>query len=168
MPRWGSARRRCLPPVRWCWWPVGLSWRWSPPVWWSWRAGPGPVPGEGRGDGGGQRGAGRAEGGLVFAGVQDEGLVELVGHLGQAAHHRAGQCQGPQGQLGYRPDADPVPDLAGDQVSPVAQDDDVAVIGDEDVGEVSGPAGWVLAGPWCACWRGGGQSVVTSVTAARA
>ncbi len=52
--------------------------------------------------------------------------------------------------------------------SPVAQDDDVAVIGDEDVGAVDGPAGWVLAGPWCACWRGGGQSVVTSVTAARA
>ena len=54
------------------------------------------------------------------------------------------------------------------RVSPVAQDDDVAVIGDEDVGAVDGPAGWVLAGPWCACWRRGGQSVVTSVTAARA
>src|SRR6266705_3133838 len=51
---------------------------------------------------------------------------------------------------------------------PVTQDDDVAVIDDEDVGEVDGPAGWVLAGPWCACWRGAGQSVVTSVTAARA
>ena len=35
-------------------------------------------------------------------------------------------------------------------------------------GQSDGPAGWVLAGPWCACWRGGGQSVVTSVTAARA
>jgi integrase len=54
------------------------------------------------------------------------------------------------------------------QLFPVTQDDDVAVIDDEDVGEVDGPAGWVLAGPWCACWRGAGQSVVTSVTAARA
>ena len=27
------------------------------------------------------------------------------------------------------------------------------------------PPGWVLAGPWCACWRGGGQSVVISVIA---
>ena len=54
------------------------------------------------------------------------------------------------------------------EVFPVAQDDDVAVIDDEDVGAGDGPAGWVLAGPWCACWRGGGQSVVTSVTAARA
>src|SRR5258708_4898437 len=53
-------------------------------------------------------------------------------------------------------------------VFPVAQDDDVAVIGVEDVGAAEGPVGWVLAGPWCAGWRGGGQSVVTSVTAARA
>ena len=51
---------------------------------------------------------------------------------------------------------------------PVAQDEDVAVIDGEDVRACSGPAGWVLAGPWCACWRGGGQSVVISVMAARA
>jgi len=35
-------------------------------------------------------GTGRSEGGLVFAGVQDQGQVELVGHLGLAAQHRAG------------------------------------------------------------------------------
>ena len=64
------------------------------------------------------------------------------------------------------------PEIRLDQIVgllfPVAQDDDVAVIGGEDVGTADGPAGGVLAGPWCACWRGGGQSVVTSVTAARA
>ena len=53
-------------------------------------------------------------------------------------------------------------------VFPVIQDEDVGVIDDEDVWAKNGPAGWVLAGPWCAWWRGGGQSVVTSVTAARA
>src|SRR5271166_3941774 len=51
-------------------------------------------------------------------------------------------------------------------VLPVIQDEDVAVIAGEDGRACSGPAGWVLAGPWCACWRGGGQSVVISVTAA--
>jgi hypothetical protein len=54
------------------------------------------------------------------------------------------------------------------EVLPVTQDDDVAVIGDGDARAEDGPAGRVLAGPWCAWWRGGGQSVVTSVMAARA
>src|SRR5260370_10301819 len=53
-------------------------------------------------------------------------------------------------------------------VFPVAQDDDVAVIGVEDVGAAEGPVGWVLAGPGGGGWRGGGQSVVRSGTAARA
>ena len=51
---------------------------------------------------------------------------------------------------------------------PVAQDDDVAVIAGDDVGGSRRPRRLVLAGPWCAWWRGGGQSVVISVTAARA
>jgi hypothetical protein len=51
---------------------------------------------------------------------------------------------------------------------PVTEDEDVAVFDGEDVRAWLGPAGWVLAGPWCACWRGGGQSVVISVMAARA
>jgi hypothetical protein len=38
------------------------------------RAEPGPVPGDGRGDGIGQRGASSSKRGLVFAGVKDEGL----------------------------------------------------------------------------------------------
>ena len=53
-------------------------------------------------------------------------------------------------------------------VFPVTEDADVAVVDGEGVRAWFGPAGWVLAGPWCACWRGGGQSVVISVTAARA
>ncbi len=53
-------------------------------------------------------------------------------------------------------------------VFPVTEDEDVEVIDGEDVRAWFGPAGWVLAGPWCACWRGGGQSVVISVIAARA
>ena len=53
-------------------------------------------------------------------------------------------------------------------VFPVTEDEDVAVAEDEDVRAWCGPAGWVLAGPWCAWWRGGGQSVVISVMAARA
>jgi integrase/recombinase XerD len=56
----------------------------------------------------------------------------------------------------------------GARVCPVTQDEDVAVADGEDVRACFGPAGWVLAGPWCACWRGGGQSAVISVTAARA
>jgi hypothetical protein len=61
--------------------------------------------------------------------------------------------------------------LAGDpheRVFPVIQDEDVAVTEDEDVRATPRPRRLVLAGPWCACWRGGGQSVVISVTAARA
>ena len=51
---------------------------------------------------------------------------------------------------------------------PVTEDEDVAVIDGEDGRAQFGPASWVLAGPWCAWWRGGGQSVVISVMAARA
>src|ERR1700722_20371026 len=82
---------------------------------WSWRARPGPVPGHGGGDGVGPRRAGPPERGLVFTGVQHEGLVELVIRLGQLAQYRVDQTQGPQGQLGQRPDADGVPDLGGYQ-----------------------------------------------------
>jgi hypothetical protein len=46
--------------------------------------------------------------------------------------------------------------------------DDGGVVGGEDVGAGKGPAGGVPAGPWCACWRSGGQSDVTSAAAARA
>ena len=53
-------------------------------------------------------------------------------------------------------------------VFPVTEDEDVAVIDGEDGRAQFGPASWVLAGPWCAWWRGGGQSVVISVMAARA
>ena len=54
------------------------------------------------------------------------------------------------------------------QLFPVTEDEDVAVIDGEDGRAQFGPASWVLAGPWCAWWRGGGQSVVISVMAARA
>ena len=54
------------------------------------------------------------------------------------------------------------------QVSPDAQFEDEGAVGGEDVGALKGPAGWVSAGPWCAWWRRGGQSDVTSVTAMRA
>ena len=53
-------------------------------------------------------------------------------------------------------------------VSPVIRVEDVGVIAGEDALTLEGPAGWVPAGPWCACWRRGGQSDVTSATAARA
>ena len=46
--------------------------------------------------------------------------------------------------------------------------DDGGVVGGEDVGAGEGPAGGVPAGPWCAWWRSGGQSAVTSAAAARA
>ena len=48
------------------------------------------------------------------------------------------------------------------------QFDDGGVVDGEDVGAGKGPAGGVPAGPWCACWRSGGQSAVTSAAAARA
>jgi len=48
-------------------------------------------------------------------------------------------------------------------VFPVTEDEDVAVIDGEDGRAQFGPASWVLAGPWYAWWRGGGQSVVISV-----
>jgi hypothetical protein len=51
--------------------------------------GPGSVPGDGRGDSGGERRAGRPERGPLSGGVEDERLVELVGHLGQRPHYRA-------------------------------------------------------------------------------
>ena len=48
------------------------------------------------------------------------------------------------------------------------QRDDGGVVGGEDAGVGKGPAGGVPAGPWCAWWRRGGQSAVTSAAAVRA
>ena len=56
----------------------------------------------------------------------------------------------------------------GDMMLPVTQDEDEGVIAVEDGAVFEGPAGWVPAGPWCACWRRGVQSDVTSVMAMRA
>jgi len=52
-------------------------------------------------------------------------------------------------------------------VCPVTLDEDVGVIDGEDVAAEEGPAGGCRAGPLCACWRGDGQSDVTSVMAIR-
>jgi hypothetical protein len=49
-----------------------------------------------------------------------------------------------------------------------AQFEDDGVVGSEDVCAVKSPAGGVPAGLWCAWWRCGGQSDVTSVAAVRA
>src|SRR5260370_31683846 len=54
------------------------------------------------------------------------------------------------------------------QLFPVTEDEDVAVTQDEDVRGKPWPRRLVLAGPGCAWWRGGGQSVVISVMAGRA
>lgn len=51
---------------------------------------------------------------------------------------------------------------------PVTLDEDAGVIDGEDVAAEEGPAGGCRAGPLCACWRGDGQSDVTSVMAIRA
>ena len=59
---------------------------------------------------------GRPECGLVFTGVEDEGLVELIRHLGQFPQHRVDQPQGAHSDLGHRPDADRMADLGGYQV----------------------------------------------------
>jgi hypothetical protein len=48
------------------------------------------------------------------------------------------------------------------------QFDDGGVVDVEDVGAGKSPAGGVPAGLWCAWWRLGGQSAVTSAAAARA
>src|SRR5947208_16123671 len=52
------------------------------------------------------------------------------------------------------------------QLFPVAQDDDVGVVAGDDVADAGRPRRGRPAGPWCACWRRGGQSDVTSATAA--
>lgn len=52
-------------------------------------------------------------------------------------------------------------------VFPVTQHEESGVIAGEDVLCVTAPPGHCLAGPWCACWRGCGQSDVTSVMAMR-
>ena len=49
-----------------------------------------------------------------------------------------------------------------------AQIDDGGVVDGEDAGIRKGPAGGVPAGPWCAWWRLGDQSAVTSAAAVRA
>jgi hypothetical protein len=54
------------------------------------------------------------------------------------------------------------------QVSADIQLDDGGVIAGEDVDAWKGPAGGVPAGRWCAWWRLGGQSAVTSGAAVRA
>jgi hypothetical protein len=48
-----------------------------------------------------------------------------------------------------------------------AQFDDGVVIEGEDVGARKGPAGGFPAGLWCAWWRLGDQSAVTSAAAVR-
>jgi hypothetical protein len=53
-------------------------------------------------------------------------------------------------------------------VSTDAQGDDVGDVDGEDAGAGKGPAGGFPAGPWCAWWRLGGQSAVTSAAAVRA
>jgi hypothetical protein len=53
-------------------------------------------------------------------------------------------------------------------VSADAQLDDDGVVDGEDAGAGKGPAGGVPAGLWCAWWRLGGQSAVTSAAAVRA
>ena len=53
-----------------------------------------------------------------------------------------------------------------DQLFPVVQDDDVGVVAGDDVADAGRPRRGRPAGPWCACWRRGGQSDVTSATAA--
>ncbi len=58
--------------------------------------------------------------------------------------------------------------LQGGQLCADVQRDDCGVADGEDVGIGKGPAGGVLAGPWCAWWRRGGQSAVTSAAAVRA
>ena len=57
---------------------------------------------------------------------------------------------------------------ACDQMCADAQFDDDGVVDGEDVGVRKGPAGGVPAGLWCAWWRLGGQSAVTSAAAVRA
>lgn len=55
------------------------------------------------------------------------------------------------------------------EVLAITQVADDGVIAGEDVVAREGPARGVLAGPWCAGWRGGGHSVaMTSLTAERA
>jgi hypothetical protein len=49
-----------------------------------------------------------------------------------------------------------------------AQLDDGGVVDGADAGAGKGPAGEFPAGPWCAWWRCGGQSAVTSAAAVRA
>jgi len=91
-------------------------------------------------------------------------LVRFLPPRRRTAHPQApGSPRAPQPQPRRPP-----PRHQARHLFPVTQDEDVAVVAGEDLRADGGPAGWVLAGPWCACWRGGGQSVVTSVTAARA
>jgi hypothetical protein len=56
----------------------------------------------------------------------------------------------------------------GYRLSTDAQVDDGDVIDGEDAGAGKSPAGGVPAGLWCAWWRFGGQSAVTSAAAVRA
>ena len=58
--------------------------------------------------------------------------------------------------------------IVTDLMCPVTLDEDAGVIDGEDVAAEEGPAGGCRAGPLCACWRGDGQSDVTSVMAIRA
>jgi hypothetical protein len=53
-------------------------------------------------------------------------------------------------------------------VSRVTEDVHEGVVAGDDVVDSGRPRRCVLAGPWCVCWRRGGQSDVTSATAARA
>ena len=54
-----------------------------------------------RGDGAARPGAGSSEGGLVFTGAQDEGLIELAGHGGQPPHYA--KIQRHAGGQGFEP-----------------------------------------------------------------
>ena len=81
------------------------------------------IPIDGCGDRAWERRAGAPEGGLVLGGVKDEGLLELVGHLGQLPHHRVEYARGRARQLGQGAHTHRMPDLDGHEVEHLAGGD---------------------------------------------
>src|SRR5579872_5210949 len=96
---------------------------------------------------------------MAMAHQRTRGRVRLAAAARPAEVHFSGQ-------VGLR--SGRVCSYAGEPVCTDVQCDDGGVVGGDDVGIWKGPAGCVPAGPWCSCWRVGGQSAVTSAAAALA
>jgi len=104
---------------------------------------------------------------VVLASAAPQGAAGMHGWAAAVIGAIGGPQTSPEQYLDIFFARSPASRQAGQLCTDVHRDDE-RVIRAEDARAGEGPAGGVPAGPWCACWRLGGQSAVTSAAATRA